>query len=341
MDKDSSRNCGSLSLAERACLGLLEPALSVADIAMLEHPHDAMARKAFMAAIKSAIDYRNLPVTPKEKLIPARLQRRDFLRLPPIETPARIEKINLVERESYRIWRAAQCPKRLLSDLSQIHLWLGLSSIPLLEIEQRGLLALTDELSVEDIIWLEAGENSTLGKEWESKIWTAIHKKEEHSKDYLPAWVMPVGDALPGIHFVHRDNYRIWRTSEPKPPADSKIHLWLGAMPAVETFPPTEKSLPETPATTARLEPVGKPKKPQRLDALGNAIQLAIAVLSPGGVLPRPLILLDYLLQNSGKDKKFPDLSPHGRLLLWTNDSEEEKETDIRAITERLRRLKS
>jgi hypothetical protein len=242
--RDTGNGHKVLPLADRARLGLLvlEPVLLVSEVAKLEHPSDDEARKAIEAAIIADIEDGELPDLFFSEWVDYNKGGLSRRFKDPLDNRPRQQSSGLflykkpqVDRETYRIWRAKKCLKRLLSDLSKIHKWLGLSSIPLLEIEQRGLLALTDELSVEDIIWLEAGENSTLGKEWESEIWKAIHNDEE--KDCLPAWVMPVSDALPGITFVHRDNYRIWRTSQSEPPADSKIHLWLGAMPAIESTP--------------------------------------------------------------------------------------------------------
>lgn len=124
MNDDSTGNDGPLSLAERAAKGLLPDSLSIFEIAELELPTAPAVRKALSSAIRAAVAYGDLHAPIKEETIPARLQRRDFLRLPPIEIPAKTISINVIDRESYRAWRA-QCPATLLSPLSQIHKWLG------------------------------------------------------------------------------------------------------------------------------------------------------------------------------------------------------------------------
>ncbi len=61
MDNDSTGNGGPLSLAERAKQGLLADCLSIPEIAELEHPTDLTARAALEAALRTAIQYGDLP----------------------------------------------------------------------------------------------------------------------------------------------------------------------------------------------------------------------------------------------------------------------------------------
>lgn len=98
---------GPLSLAERADRGLLadnpdwlpaQDELPFDDVLWLEHPTDTERRAALAARIRTAIDL-GLLVTHQDKP-------------------------GVMQRDHYRQWRA-QCPKSLLSELIQIHLWLG------------------------------------------------------------------------------------------------------------------------------------------------------------------------------------------------------------------------
>ena len=116
-----------LSLSERAKQGLLEaePELSLSDLLELEHPTDHAARMALSRAIKAAIAYGDLAASIRQWERPGLTVNRDWLRLPPLQHKPTQCSEHLLERETYRQWRA-QCPARLLSsDLSHIGAWLG------------------------------------------------------------------------------------------------------------------------------------------------------------------------------------------------------------------------
>ena len=115
-----------LSLSERAKQGLLllEPELALGDLVQLEHPTDRAARMALSRAIKAAIAYGDLAASIRQWERPGLTVNRDWLRLPPLQHKPTQCSEHLLERETYRQWRA-QCPARLLSDLSHIGAWLG------------------------------------------------------------------------------------------------------------------------------------------------------------------------------------------------------------------------
>lgn len=130
-----------LSLAERARQDLLlsEPALLLWEVLELEHPGDRAARKALGAALRAAVNFGDLPVSREQRT--ARIRRKESTWLsgdwtlgngdPPtrIWTETQSTVVEYVTREAYRTWRA-QCPKRLLSDLSKIDKWLGAMPTP-------------------------------------------------------------------------------------------------------------------------------------------------------------------------------------------------------------------
>ena len=120
-----------LSLSERAKQGLLllEPELALGDLVQLEHPTDRAARMALSRAIRAAIQYGDLTATTRQWQRPGLLVNRDWLRLPPLQHKPTQCSEHLLEREAYRQWRA-QCPARLLSDLSHIGAWLGATPEP-------------------------------------------------------------------------------------------------------------------------------------------------------------------------------------------------------------------
>ena len=228
--------------------------------------------------------------------------------------------------------------------------------LPLMERARLGLLPSKQSLPVREIMRLEFPTADT----WEERQrlkYRAWEKSIETAFRYgglVPQLQVEDDWYLPGVDWITRENYQTWRLTQPNPPAGSIIHLWLSATPAVkiippeptttpatETLPPIETPLPELTTRAARPKPVGKSEKRRRDDVLTLAIRVAIAVLSPsGGALPRPPELFDYLLQNSGKGNKFPDLTANGKSLLWTADNGSRKNTDATAITERLRRWK-
>lgn len=120
MTDDDTGNAEKLPLAERARRGLLlaEPALLLSELLELEHQGDLAGRYALSRAIQAAIDYGDLAAV-----------------YVPFENHpgAMLVFINSgdwrIDRESYRHWRA-QCPARLLSDLSRIQKWLGATPVP-------------------------------------------------------------------------------------------------------------------------------------------------------------------------------------------------------------------
>lgn len=140
-DGNHTGNAQKLPIAERARQGLLlaEPALLLVDVLALEHPTDRAARLALGAALRAAVNFGDLPVSREQRT--AQIQRKESTWRPGDWTlgngdpPTRIwtetqsTVVEYVTREAYRTWRA-QCPKRLLSDLSKIHKWLGATPTP-------------------------------------------------------------------------------------------------------------------------------------------------------------------------------------------------------------------
>ena len=118
-DGNHTGNAQKLPIAERARTGALlsEPALLLTEVLELEHS-GAAARLALKAEIDRAVEYKELSAV-----------------YVPIESEpgALLVFLNsgywLIDRESYRAWRA-QCPKSLLSDLSKIGKWLGAMPTP-------------------------------------------------------------------------------------------------------------------------------------------------------------------------------------------------------------------
>ena len=117
-----------LSLSKRATQRLLlsESELSLSDLLELEHPTDHAARMALSRAIKAAIAYGDLAASIRQWERPGLTVNRDWLRLPPLQHKPTQCSEHLLERETYRQWRA-QCPAELLLPLplSKIKKWLG------------------------------------------------------------------------------------------------------------------------------------------------------------------------------------------------------------------------
>ena len=194
-------------------------------------------------------------------------------------------------------------------------------------------------LDIDDVCWLEHTDDAAQQARLCAKLETAI--------GLYPRLARPFSiGGCPAGWLIRRSAYRAWRTA--RSPSSllsetSDIALWLGATPTAESIPPAETSLPEKwLGATPGPEPAetSLPEKQERPDVIKHAIRAAIAVLSPSGALPRSPELFDYILQNSGKGNKFPDLTVKGKSLLWTADNGSRKEFDIRALTERLRRWK-
>ena len=204
------------------------------------------------------------------------------------------------------------------------------SPLPLNERARLGLLVGETELPVGEILRLEFPTKSSQQRgeytDWQETIETALSRGLLVSRPETR--ITQSETCLTGDWLIDRESYRQWRVTQPDLPAGSHIDKWLGATPGpepAESIPPAETSLPE---------------KQERPDVIKHAIRAAIAVLSPSGALPRSPELFDYILQNSGKGNKFPDLTVKGKSLLWTADNGSRKEFDIRALTERLRRWK-
>ena len=139
-DPHDTRNEARLSLAERARLDLLaqEPELLLSELLQLEHGNKT-ARESLCAEILKAIDYGDL-VSPSEQehickvadLIPGFIDPIAMWEADPIHCgnyPGWENWVHardpLIDRESYRVWRA-RCPASLLCEaLTQIKKWLG------------------------------------------------------------------------------------------------------------------------------------------------------------------------------------------------------------------------
>ena len=165
-----------LSLSERAKQGLLllEPELALGDLVQLEHPGDPAARNALSRAIRAAIQYGDLTATTRQWQRPGLLVNRDWLRLPPLQHKPTQCSEHLLERETYRQWRA-QCPANLLSPLTKIQKWLGATppaaSIPPVE------TSLPE--SLERAIALVEAENAAL---------VALRKALKREPDFEEFW---------------------------------------------------------------------------------------------------------------------------------------------------------
>ena len=134
MDNDSTVNGGPLSLAARAKQGLLlsEPDLALDEVLQLEHPTDRAARNALSRAIRAALKFGSLTGTPVSQPWQKTVLKADggwlggnpgWDRKRPVTLSGETKTV-LIDHDSYRQWRA-QCPARLLSDLSYIGAWLG------------------------------------------------------------------------------------------------------------------------------------------------------------------------------------------------------------------------
>ena len=165
-----------LSLSERAKQGLLllEPELALGDLVQLEHPTDRAARMALSRAIKAAIAYGDLAASIRQWERPGLTVNRDWLRLPPLQHKPTQCSEHLLERETYRQWRA-QCPANLLSPLTKIQKWLGATppaaSIPPVE------TSLPE--SLERAIALVEAENAAL---------VALRKALKREPDFEEFW---------------------------------------------------------------------------------------------------------------------------------------------------------
>ena len=220
--------------------------------------------------------------------------------------------------------------------------------LPLAERARQGRLE--QELSVADIVALEHFTNPAARNALLRAIQQAIgfgdlnHRHEKtpprtvrHKTAFWPAgsWSIGNGDppdrliTYPGrvVQLIDREAYRAWRLTCPPDLLSplSQIHKWLGATPALPESIPPETSLAE---------------KRQRIDALGNAIQAALAVLAPGGnALPRPHTLFDYLTHHDAT-KTITGVAKGDRALLWIDDNGNEQRLTFSALGKRLDRIR-
>ena len=115
MDNDSTGKPARLSLAQRAACGLpidlsRKAGLDIDDVCWLEHPDDAAQQARLCAKLETAIG-----------LYP-RLARPFSIGGCPAGW--------LIRRSAYRAWRTARSPSSLLSETSDIALWLGATPGP-------------------------------------------------------------------------------------------------------------------------------------------------------------------------------------------------------------------
>jgi len=128
-DQQPERPVAVLSLAKSVEYGLLltdpdllpgQDELPVDDVLWLEHPTDTELREALAAFLQLAVRKK-----PKDGGLAAR-----FHTLTVMGESGYLSDVELIQREAYRQWRA-QCPASLLSELTQVHLWLGEQPNPL------------------------------------------------------------------------------------------------------------------------------------------------------------------------------------------------------------------
>ena len=222
--------------------------------------------------------------------------------------------------------------------------------LSLSERAKQGLLLLEPELALGDLLQLEHPGDPAARMELSMAIKAAIDYGDLATRTVCQPWqrtvLKSVGGWLDGnpnwdekrlvnesgatkTVLIDRETYRAWRNACPAELLSplTQIHKWLSATP--------EPARPATP------EPVENslPEQRQRPDALNHAIRAALAVLSPSGALPRPHELFDYLAKNDST-RTITGVSNDGKALLWTGDNGSFQKSDIRALTERLRRWK-
>ncbi len=142
MSTDSTGNNGPLSFAdklsfsERKRLKCFPAMMHIEQIATLEHPDSLERQKTLALALIDACERGELPSIPDQQYDDGWIEDglvfgwwHKTLELCEGPTP-------IISREAYQAWRA-QCPARLLSDLSHIGAWLGATpateSIPPIE----------------------------------------------------------------------------------------------------------------------------------------------------------------------------------------------------------------
>ena len=230
--------------------------------------------------------------------------------------------------------------------------------LPLAERARRGLLLAEPELLVEELPLLEHPTDKAARLRFAYAVKAAMDfgdlavvlkpvermRYEQHEMQRVrvsrdaPVRERPAQDTRKKIvctenrRYFNREAYRAWRLTCPPDllSPQSQIEKWLGATPAVET------SLPE-PEPVARPESTGKR---QRIDALGNAIQAALAALSPSGnALPRPHELFDYLAHHDAT-KTITGIAKGNRALLWIDDNGNEQRLTFPALSKRLDRIR-
>ena len=130
MSTDSTGNNGPLSFAdklsfsERKRLKCFPAMMHIEQIATLEHPDSLERQKTLALALIDACERGELPSIPDQQYDEGWIEDglvfgwwHKTLELCEGPTP-------IISREAYQAWRA-QCPARLLSDLSRIGDWLG------------------------------------------------------------------------------------------------------------------------------------------------------------------------------------------------------------------------
>ena len=225
--------------------------------------------------------------------------------------------------------------------------------LPLAERARRGLLLAEPELLVEELPLLEHPTDKAARLRFAYAVKAAMdfgdlavvlkpvermHYEQREmqrvrvSRD-APVRERPAQDTRKKIvctenrRYFDREAYRAWRLTCPPDllSPQSQIHKWLGATPALPESIPPETSLAE---------------KRQRIDALGNAIQAALAVLAPGGnALPRPHELFDYLTHHDAT-KTITGVAKGNRALLWIDDNGNEQRLTFSALGKRLDRIR-
>lgn len=310
---DDTEKTGTLSLAERAASGKLaqQDELRVDEIPWLEHPSDPAARKAFNAALWTAIKYGDLARIERQREKPPacapRQSKSSFIRPSPDwrgfggyrEAPKRDSETvteHFVNRETYRAWRAL-CPPDLLSPIpiTQIHKWLGatpaiplpepfpdtqaaIAAMPLslAERAKRGLLVLEDELLLDEILELACGDDADERK----RLLDAIRRRIKHGGIADPRLEVTDDGYLPGCEYIKRESFRaFWvryfPTLDQVKKEKSQIDLWLDATPAI---PLPESILPVSQAaiSAATSEPLLPSSKPTRTKKISSRESLEL-----------------------------------------------------------------
>lgn len=279
MDNNSTRKTGPLSLPERARLGLELPTW---EIMALEFPTATSWEDRQQPKYESW--RKTIDVAIRFGLLVAREETVEELFTASISREGRISKTDhtvthyWVTPENYRDWRNIQANP---PEGSIIHVWLGATpaiesppaepilpvenTLPLAERARRGY-----DLEIPDILALEfpfaASEKDVADRsDWKERLEYDVLNKLILSR----LEIYPDG-CLPGNCWITRADYLAWRNRQPSLPTYSRICLWLGAMPAIESLPaehlPPVEPIP--PVEPSRLEPVTKGGAAEKIAAL-------------------------------------------------------------------------